>query len=72
LLTQLSPVQQQFLGILPDTGGHHTWAHDPAATPLYSLLNEQGFLDSANPLLRLNIGASRCSPGSYSSLANSW
>jgi hypothetical protein len=33
----------------PDTGGDHVWGHDPAATPLYSLLKEQGFLDPANP-----------------------
>lgn len=52
LLAQLSPIQQQLLGILPDTGGHHVWGHDPAATLLYSLLKEQGFLDPANPPLR--------------------
>jgi hypothetical protein len=52
LLAQLSPVQQQLIGVLPDTGGDHVWGHDPAATPLYSLLKEQGFLDPANPPLR--------------------
>jgi ectoine hydroxylase len=51
LLAQLSPVQQ-FLGVLPDTGGDHVWGHDPTATPLYSLLKEQAFLGLANPPLR--------------------
>jgi ectoine hydroxylase-related dioxygenase (phytanoyl-CoA dioxygenase family) len=51
LLAQLSPVQQ-LLGVLPDTGRDDVWGHDPGSPPLYSLLNEQGFLDPVNPPLR--------------------
>jgi ectoine hydroxylase len=40
------------LGVAEDVGGDHAWGHDPATTPLYGWLKEQGFLDPANPPLR--------------------
>jgi ectoine hydroxylase len=49
---RLTPVQQQLLGGAEDVGGDHAWGHDPATTPLYGWLKEQGFLDPANPPLR--------------------
>jgi len=51
-IDRLTSVQRQLLGGAEDPGGDHAWGHDPATTPLYVWLKEQGALDPANPPLR--------------------
>jgi ectoine hydroxylase len=49
LAAQLTPVQRQLLGSLPDTDGDHAWGHHPAATPLHAWLTQHNLLDPDNP-----------------------
>jgi ectoine hydroxylase len=49
---EISPVQRQLLGGLPNTDGDHAWGHYPETTPLYGWLKERDLFDPANPPLK--------------------
>jgi ectoine hydroxylase-related dioxygenase (phytanoyl-CoA dioxygenase family) len=47
----LTGVQRQLLGSVRPDDGDHAWGHEPATTPLYVALAEQGLLDVRHPPL---------------------
>jgi ectoine hydroxylase len=40
MVTELTPLRQQLLGLLRGVDGDHAWGHDPDSVPLYRLLHE--------------------------------